>query len=717
MQRSKSGKHKETHTSKNGTHTTKSSAKSNQGGANSAQQIVNINLGDLLKKSKRASPEAYFDDDDDDYQMPQDQIFSHRKKGKAPKKQKLNEAPFNKSKTSQTPPPPDDMSPPPDDMPPPPFNKRKTPPFNKNKSTPNVNQFKETINEYVRTIENLSPSLRTPDIVDVPDNLLTPSTKAEMQQTIQWLQQAIMTARQRTRTTVLPQNQIQPGFQTFVPLEQQLRVSQLQQALVQAQNRLEEQKNTGGGTQTGTQTDSQNQGDKNIQTEHTGPFAVGVGIQDRQQDIVSTQGLERREREIEELNLTIRSSQEVTDNQKREIEKLRLEMQEAKRLNPDDINVQEITNELDQLQQLVVEMQARFNQGDILTPAVLSPESVSTDEAQQEILTKMYDDKLDVASEIQAAKSQEELDKAKERIGQIILEVERYISQTSSSLTQEQYDQLVTEKNKDLNELMQLWKDRKEQVVTSLETSAGRADTDGGTRASLRQFEKKLKKLIQDNLMKGQAFYNATSDQNRYTLWLDLRSQLQSLYEVTQNPLFNQVSPNLRNQVELIFQRINQAEGAEGDIREGSLVLVLPPSDNTSNLPQNTVGRVVRVTDESADKSGTQLLMVKIPGVAEPVPIQRQNLYPSISDQMTQTPQQQSPLPFGALAESAAFSPFLDDDRSPFNASASSPFPDIPADLFETPERPTQGTSTDTAIPNQQVQNPTTPGTSSKRPL
>jgi len=683
MQRSKSKK--QSHTTQNGTHTTKSSAKSNRGGANSAQQIVNINLGDLVKKSKPSSSEIGFVGADEMRPEPQMPLFE--KEGRRLKEQKTVQAPLKKRKISQ-----------------------KLPVDTPTQPTANVRQFRETINEYVRTIENLSPALRTPDIADVPDNLLTPSTPSEMQQTMQWLKQAIATAKQRMRTTILPQNQIQPGFQTFVPLDQQLRISQLQQALAEAEKRLQDKKD--------------NKDDKGSQTNQNrplplpkGPLAVGVGVQDREQSLLTAEGIAQREREIENLKLNIITSREVTEEQKREIEKLKLELQEAKRLNPDNQNVREIQAELDFISQEALRIQANFDQGGIVTQAFLSPESVGTSEAQQEIYDEMQDDKLRVANQILSAKNQEDLDRAKAEIQKVVTKFEYAINNTPA-LTSEQIDEIIRNNNQNLEELKVAWEKRKKDIMTPLEAPAGRADTEG-SRQSLRAFEGKLRSLIAEYELTNQTFYNAPSDASRYTAWLNVRNRREMLYEATQNPLFNRVSPNLRNQVEISLQRINRAEGREKNIQENDFVLILPPQ--TSNLPPDTVGQVVRVENPDGPITGTQLLLVRIPGVPEAVPIQRQNLYPAISGQMTQTPSS-SP---GQLA--GAVTPFGSGFGSPLPpvppnmTSPFSPFQSIPTDLYGTPLQPTQTLPGATATPGQatfgqQVREPTAPGTSSNRP-
>lgn len=182
MQRSKRGKIRSNKNS-----VTKSSAKSNSGGANSAQQIVNINMGETIKrKLEEQVPET---------QVPETQV-------------KPIPIPTKKPRTEDT-------------------------------SILRQN-LRKVIIDYQRTLDNLSPALRTPDIADVPDELLTPTTSAQIQATINWLTNAINQAQQRARTTVFRPMHMQPGVQVFQPLDQQYRISQLEQSLRSREDQLSE---------------------------------------------------------------------------------------------------------------------------------------------------------------------------------------------------------------------------------------------------------------------------------------------------------------------------------------------------------------------------------------------------------------------------------------------------------------------------------------------
>ena len=190
MQRSKRGKTggkkdvKATTNNRNtqNTHNTKSNAKSNSGGANSAQQIVNIHLGEVMKrKLQEEVPETELKP-----------VTTQAKKSKTEDTSRLRQ------------------------------------------------DLRQVIIDYQRALENLSPALRTPDIADVPDELLTPTTSQQIRATINWLTNATRQAQERARTTVLRPMDMQPGVQIFQPLDQQFRISQMEQALRSREEQLSE---------------------------------------------------------------------------------------------------------------------------------------------------------------------------------------------------------------------------------------------------------------------------------------------------------------------------------------------------------------------------------------------------------------------------------------------------------------------------------------------
>ncbi|MAO19832.1 MAG: hypothetical protein CMJ25_03685 [Phycisphaerae bacterium] len=213
MQRSKSGKHKETHTSKNGTHTTKSSAKSNQGGANSAQQIVNIHLGEVVKARQEKTPSQ------DDMEIDDDDVATNP----------IDSKPSRKRKMLKTPPfkPTDDDD---DDSQQQPRSKRKKADkqsgkggFKKDDDDDDngdgrgkkLNRFRQAVDAYQSAIESVPLANLPARLADIPDGLLTPSTPSEVAETIQWLDNATRELNQLQRFTFQQNRNFSPSGAAF----------------------------------------------------------------------------------------------------------------------------------------------------------------------------------------------------------------------------------------------------------------------------------------------------------------------------------------------------------------------------------------------------------------------------------------------------------------------------------------------------------------------
>jgi len=307
---------------------TKSKAKSNKGAAHSAQQIVNINLGEKL--SDRIVRAVKQDEDNDATAQPSLLPTPSRKqKARSP----VSDMPKpKKPKKMMTTPPLDDPT---------------------NSRMKSLGQMKSSIDSYQRAMDDLSPNLRTPDIADVPDRLLTPKTNAQIQETIQWLENATRIARSRASSFIIPQNQTQPLANLtrgYIPMDQQFEIQQLRAQRDMAERELAGARSTQ--APPGLATPGLATAGLTPPPAYSSPLiTLSPGASS---DAVILQ------KKIAELEQEIKSSQAVTDGDKDEIKRLNEEI--ARLIMMNDRDAEAIKQEMDQILQEASRLQGVVNQ-------------------------------------------------------------------------------------------------------------------------------------------------------------------------------------------------------------------------------------------------------------------------------------------------------------------------------------------------------------------
>lgn len=308
---------------------TKSKAKSNKGAAHSAQQIVNINLGEKL--SDRIVRAVKQDEDNDATAQPSLLPTPSRKqKATAPVSDMPKSKKPKKMLTTQ------------------PFKQDDEDPTNSRRKS--LGQMKSSIDSYQRAMDDLSPNLRTPDIADVPDRLLTPKTNAQIQETIQWLENATRIARSRASSFIIPQNQTQPLANLtrgYIPMDQQYEIQQLRAQRDMAEREL-----------AGARSGQAPPGQMPQTPIRTPPPAYSSPLitlsPGASSDAVILQ------KKIAELEQEIKSSQAVTDGDKDEIKRLNDEI--ARLIMLKDRDAELIKQEMDEILQDASRLQGVVNQ-------------------------------------------------------------------------------------------------------------------------------------------------------------------------------------------------------------------------------------------------------------------------------------------------------------------------------------------------------------------
>lgn len=503
-----------------------------------------------------------------------------------------------------------------------------------------LKNFRQAINAYQRAIDDLSPALRSPDIIDVPDSLLTPNSSAEIEQTISWLENATNMAKQRIRSALIPQRQMQPGIQTFVPLDQQFRISRLEQALAKSEQERERQARESAASTT-----------------------------ERQTEPIDDQQLSEMERSIQNLKLELISSQTLSQQQLDEINRLQREVEEARRLNPNNVEVTqelaEVTQELIELDQFAKQLQQRMSNTQLFVSPTPSPVTERVEPAL-ETITQLRDA---VLINIKLATTQAELDNLQAKIRQDVQTNIFAVQNQDPPFSKQGQDQLFAFIYQAEDEMNNALTARKEDLFSAdLDLPAGRADTIGGA-VSQRAFERRIKDDLRDIALAKNAFLAARTDGDRYDLWI---TQIRPIRKKLQDAMTSQQFQELNEQTRTELQSEISSSftfNIPGEINQGSLVLLLPPVVGFIADP-NTVGRVVGVNGDT--------LTVEIAGQAEPISVPRELAYPAIRDTMTQA--EVSPPQFASFPTE---DPFGNATQSPF-----SPFRDINMSETLTPSPP-----------------------------
>ena len=580
MQRSRRGKARSNGKSiTKGGHNTKSSAKSKSGGANSAQQIVNINMGEMMHKKR--------------------------------KMEEVVEPPIPISMPPKKP----KQAPMPD-------------------TTKLRQELRKAITLYQRALDNLSPALHTPDIADVPDNLLTPTSASDIQQTTNWLTNATRLAQQRMNSTILRPNQMQPGAQSFIPLDEQLKMSRLQTALTESEKRVGELSQgrklpgppgsgTGGTLTRGTLTRT---------TENESQAPTGK--------IYTEEEIRKIDNQITMLKRQKVVAGELTKQNYEEIATLDSDLRQARALNPDNKDIVELYQELKELEKALVEIsqaaaQAEASGMDPSMQIYLSPEPspVTNNILLQQFLDKIEKFKSESAFDIMNTTNDAQLN-----------DWSRAVDQKESSFTTQL--QRISQKNEfsaqateqvagEINKMRdQLDAAIKAQRVPDddLTVGAGRADAPGGVR-SARILKRNMLELADKLSRANTDFKNATSDNERYRLWLSIRQYRDKLNEMRGT----QTWVDLPERQTILTDRISPAmEGLYQDqttIKVGDFVLILPKDGDTFDFA-NTVGRVTEwVGPDDGQTAHVQIGQNTRPSV---IPVQR--LYPAITPEITPQP-------------------------------------------------------------------------------